>query len=557
MKASHATTSRPTNSEHRRRLRRGAARPSAAGRPPAAVRPAMLAVPGAAGSRRRPPRGPADWRPRPGRRRCRRRPPEDRRTRAGPGAAGGRRPGGSREASWGTSSRGGCDEPKSRRRRGQSLRRHSEVMRHQPDRPRVPQYWSTMSRAPSARAGRSRRASTSPVGQTDGSATSRRWVPRCAAAGRSPSCCSPWPFPEAPRSPRAVGRSAGGPLRVVVWALGAGVVGLLFLVQRSWFLGLFGRAWVLALLRVGADRPRRPVGRALRRRVAARAAGAPGAPGSPLADRAHRRPARRHLRRTRVRREQCRRRPRCPQLAVRGQPRRGRHRRPLQHPAAGRRQWEDRVGTRPDSIQLVSVDAETGRRVTFGFSRDMENIDFRPGSVMQRLMPEGWNCGDDCLLNGLYTWAEDHRDQFPAGTQSPGVARHARGRRGGQRSDGALLRHGRPARVPEDGRRRRSAWTSRCSAAPPSAAAPRASSAGSSRAGSTSTATTRSGTPAPAQGSTNYERMARQRCVMTAMVDQLDPQTVLLRFQKIAAASSGWSEPTFHSRNWDTSPTWP
>jgi hypothetical protein len=41
------------------------------------------------------------------------------------------------------------------------------------------------------------------------------------------------------------------------------------------------------------------------------------------------------------------------------------------------------------------------------------------------------------------------------------------------------------------------------------------------------------------QGSTNYERMARQRCVVTAMVDQLDPQTVLLRFPKIAGATSG------------------
>jgi hypothetical protein len=40
-------------------------------------------------------------------------------------------------------------------------------------------------------------------------------------------------------------------------------------------------------------------------------------------------------------------------------------------------------------------------------------------------------------------------------------------------------------------------------------------------------------------GSTNYERMARQRCVMTALVDQVDPQTVLTRFPKIAGASSG------------------
>ena len=39
--------------------------------------------------------------------------------------------------------------------------------------------------------------------------------------------------------------------------------------------------------------------------------------------------------------------------------------------------------------------------------------------------------------------------------------------------------------------------------------------------------------------STNYERMARQRCVVTAMVRQLDPQTVVLNFGDIAKATKG------------------
>ncbi len=38
-------------------------------------------------------------------------------------------------------------------------------------------------------------------------------------------------------------------------------------------------------------------------------------------------------------------------------------------------------------------------------------------------------------------------------------------------------------------------------------------------------------------GSSDYERMARQRCVMTAMLQQMSPQKVLLKFQGIAAAS--------------------
>ncbi|KRF27215.1 LCP family protein [Phycicoccus sp. Soil802] len=198
----------------------------------------------------------------------------------------------------------------------------------------------------------------------------------------------------------------------------------------------------------------------------------------------------------------------------------------------------DRVGTRPDSIQLVSIDADTGSAVTFGFSRDTENINFRPGSTMARLMPEGWNCGDECLLNGLYTWAQDNAAKFPPGTTNPGVlaTREAvealsgldiqyyvmidlRGFKKMVDAVGGLdinVKYRTPiggGTSPivgwiEPGEQHldgfHALWYAR------------------SR-----------------QGSTNYERMARQRCVMTAMADQLDPQTVLVRFQKIAGASSG------------------
>lgn len=79
-----------------------------------------------------------------------------------------------------------------------------------------------------------------------------------------------------------------------------------------------------------------------------------------------------------------------------------------------------RLGTRPDTIMLASVDASTGSTVTFGFARDTENIDFRRGSTMARLMPEGWNCGDECLLNGLYMWATEHKELFPRTPSTPG-----------------------------------------------------------------------------------------------------------------------------------------
>ena len=198
---------------------------------------------------------------------------------------------------------------------------------------------------------------------------------------------------------------------------------------------------------------------------------------------------------------------------------------------------KNRVGTRPDSIQLVSVHADTGRAVTFGFSRDTENINFRQGSVMQRLMPEGWNCGDECLLNGLYTWADDHRDQFPAGTSNPGVVatREAVEALSGldvhyyvmvdlsgfrQMVDalGGLELTVKRRTPIGGGTSPISGWIE----------------PGTQRLDGTHAlwyARSR-------HGSTNYERMARQRCVVTAMVGQLDPRTVLLRFPKIASASS-------------------
>jgi LCP family protein required for cell wall assembly len=201
-----------------------------------------------------------------------------------------------------------------------------------------------------------------------------------------------------------------------------------------------------------------------------------------------------------------------------------------------------RWGLRPDSIQLASVDAETGKAVLLGFSRETEMIHFEPGSVMAGLMPDGWVCGDECLLNGLYTWAVDHRDEFPAGTENPGVVatREAvewltgltvqyyvmvdlKGFRSLVDAVGGLdinvqrrtpmgsqyeVDTGQEKGWIEAGRQHLDGydalWYARSRA-----------------------------------NSSNYERMARQRCVVTALVRQLDPQTVLLNFADIVDATTG------------------
>jgi polyisoprenyl-teichoic acid--peptidoglycan teichoic acid transferase len=197
-----------------------------------------------------------------------------------------------------------------------------------------------------------------------------------------------------------------------------------------------------------------------------------------------------------------------------------------------------REGMRPDSLQLVSIHAATGRAVTFGFTRDTENIHFEPGSVMAGLMPEGWACGDECLLNGLYTWGWDNQDRFPPGTADPGIVAT---REAVEALSGLDIQY--YAMVDLNGFR-----TLIDALGGLEITVMRRTPIG----GGSSTVFDWI-EPGPQrldgyhalwyarsrEGSSNYERMARQRCVMAAMVAQVDPRTLALRFGDIAAASTG------------------
>ena len=50
----------------------------------------------------------------------------------------------------------------------------------------------------------------------------------------------------------------------------------------------------------------------------------------------------------------------------------------------------DRDGLRPDSISVVSVDAETGQAVTIGLPRNLESVPFAEGSPLADAYPEGY-----------------------------------------------------------------------------------------------------------------------------------------------------------------------
>lgn len=73
----------------------------------------------------------------------------------------------------------------------------------------------------------------------------------------------------------------------------------------------------------------------------------------------------------------------------------------------------DREGLRPDSISVASVDAQTGATVMIGIPRNSEQIPFSAGSPLYGPFPKGYVCGDDCLINYLYTYGQEHPELYP------------------------------------------------------------------------------------------------------------------------------------------------
>lgn len=89
----------------------------------------------------------------------------------------------------------------------------------------------------------------------------------------------------------------------------------------------------------------------------------------------------------------------------------------------------DREGLRPDSISLVSIDATTGQATMIGLPRNLEYAQFADGSPMQAKYPEGYGVNgcevDVCLLNSIYTEVELYSpDMYPnaeAEGSNPGI----------------------------------------------------------------------------------------------------------------------------------------
>jgi polyisoprenyl-teichoic acid--peptidoglycan teichoic acid transferase len=83
---------------------------------------------------------------------------------------------------------------------------------------------------------------------------------------------------------------------------------------------------------------------------------------------------------------------------------------------------DGRIGVRPDTVMVVSVDTRTGATTLLSLPRNLQRVPFPPGSPGAKAWPKGFDCDSDCLLNSIWSWAETDDRHAYAGYRSPGLA---------------------------------------------------------------------------------------------------------------------------------------
>ncbi len=196
---------------------------------------------------------------------------------------------------------------------------------------------------------------------------------------------------------------------------------------------------------------------------------------------------------------------------------------------------DGRWGLRPDSMTVASIDAETGRTVLIGLPRNMTNFPFRKDSVMAEQFPDGFDC-EGCMLNGVSTWAQDNTELF-GDSDDPGTDATVMAIEG---ITGLTINYS--AMVNLDGFKDlvdAVGGVTLTVRQPIPIGLP----------GDAVTGVIEPGTrelngfetlwfARAREGSDDYSRMARQKCVMNALLEQISPQSALANFEKIAKASS-------------------
>lgn len=82
---------------------------------------------------------------------------------------------------------------------------------------------------------------------------------------------------------------------------------------------------------------------------------------------------------------------------------------------------EGREGLRPDSISVASINADTGKIFLFSIPRNFQNAPFASDSPLWNVYPEGYSCGDNCIINALYTEVTNNYADLYPNAQDPGA----------------------------------------------------------------------------------------------------------------------------------------
>ena len=197
----------------------------------------------------------------------------------------------------------------------------------------------------------------------------------------------------------------------------------------------------------------------------------------------------------------------------------------------------NRAGLRPDSMTVASVDAETGRTVLVSLPRNLEGAPFPAYSPLHKKFPNGYRCANrSCMLNAIYTYATEHKKLYP-GVKNPGAQATKEAIEG---ATGLVINYwvlidlkGFEALVDAVGGINMDVYRK----VPIGGGSTKISGyveAGKARHLNGDEALWFARSRAD---SSDYDRIVRQKCVMTAMLNQLDPMTVLTKFNKIARAS--------------------
>lgn len=86
----------------------------------------------------------------------------------------------------------------------------------------------------------------------------------------------------------------------------------------------------------------------------------------------------------------------------------------------------NRLGIRPDTIIIASIDTRSGNTVLVSLPRNLERVPFPSHRRGAELFPNGFYCVEpngshlNCLLNGLWTWGDGHPEYYPD-SKTPGL----------------------------------------------------------------------------------------------------------------------------------------